>query len=383
MANKDFYETLGVGRDASDDEIKKAYRQLALKYHPDRNPDNKEEAEAKFKEASEAYQVLADADKRRQYDQFGHAAFEGGGAGGFGGFDFAGGFGAGASMFEDVLGDLFGDFFGGGGGGGRGGRSRAARGQDLRYDLEIAFEDAVNGAEKEISVPRSVTCQPCSGSGAKAGTNPETCPACKGAGQMRMQQGLFQIAKTCGQCNGQGQIVRNPCPSCRGSGMSRDMRTIKVKIPSGVDNGSRLKLRGEGESGHSGGPTGDLYVVLHVESHSIFEREGTHLVCDMPISMAQAALGAKIDVPTLDGVVKMTVPAGTQTGKLFRLRGKGVRDIRSGRKGDEIVRVTVETPVHMSKKQKQLLREFDEAGGESNSESMVSGFAGKVRDLFG
>jgi molecular chaperone DnaJ len=373
---KDYYEILGVGREASDDEIKKAYRKVALKYHPDRNPDSKEEAEGKFKEASEAYSVLSDGDKRRQYDQFGHAAFEGGQ--GFGAGDF--GFGAGASMFEDVLGDIFGDFFSGGGRRGR--RSSGIRGDDLRYDLEISFEDAVNGTETPVTIPRTVACETCEGSGAKPGTDPEVCPACRGAGQVRYQQGLFQIAKTCGQCNGQGQVIRTPCKKCRGGGSSREMRTIKVKVPAGVDDGSRLKLRGEGEAGSRGGPTGDLYVVLHVSEHSIFVREGSHIVCEVPVGMSQAALGTKLDVPTLEGLVKMTIPAGTQSGRLFRLRDKGVLDLRSGRKGDQIVRVLVETPQKLNKKQKELMKQFAKLEKDSD-ESLVAGFAGKVRDLFG
>lgn len=376
MAKRDYYEVLGVGRDADADAIKKAYRKLALKYHPDRNPDDGGNASVRFKEASEAYQVLSDPEKRSKYDRFGHAAFEQGA----GGFDF--GFGAGgASAFEDVLGDLFGDFFGGFGGR-RSGRSRAVRGDDLRYDLEIGFEEAVRGAEKDISVPRTVTCDGCSGSGAKAGTQAETCPACQGAGQVRFQQGLFQIAKTCGQCNGEGRVIRTPCPTCRGLGTVRDMRQIRVKIPAGVDEGARLKLRGEGEAGMRGGPTGDLYVVLHVASHPLFSREGTHLVCDLPIPMASAALGSKVDVPTLDGLLKMTIPAGTQTDRLFRIKGKGAPDLRTGRQGDLIVRVIVETPTKLNRKQKELLKKFAAAGADAD-QSLVSGFADKVRELFG
>jgi molecular chaperone DnaJ len=374
---RDYYEVLGVGRTASPDEIKKAYRSVALKYHPDRNPDNKEEADRKFKEASEAYRILADPEKRRQYDQFGHAAFNGG-AGGFSGFDFSGGF-AGASMFEDVLGDLFGDFFGGGR---RRGRARATRGDDLRYDMELTFDEAVAGVEKRITVPRTVSCQACSGSGAKAGTSPESCPACQGAGQVRFQQGLFQIAKTCGQCNGEGRIIRTPCPNCRGIGTVRDKRDIKVRVPAGVEDGSRLKLRGEGEAGLHGGPTGDLYVVLQVAPHPIFHRDGAQILCEIPISMVQAALGADIEVPTLDGVTTLDIPPGTQTGKLLTLRGKGVKDLRSGRRGDQIVRVVVETPTHLNKQQKKLLKEFEEAGHQAQ-DSMVAGFAKKFRDLLG
>jgi molecular chaperone DnaJ len=374
---KDYYEVLGVGREASADEVKKAYRALALKYHPDRHPENKKENELKFKEASEAYQVLSDADKRAQDDRFGHAAFDA--SAGFSGFDFGG---AGASIFEDVLGDLFGDFFGGGGGRRRT-RRGGMRGDDLRYDLDVTFEEAVEGAERHIAVPRASTCSTCGGNGCKPGTQPETCPACRGAGQVRFQQGLFQIAKTCGQCNGLGRVIRTPCPTCRGVGTGHETRQIKVKIPAGVDDGSRLKLRGEGEAGVQGGPPGDLYVVLNVQPHAIFQREGPHIICELPVSMVQASLGARIDVPTLQGVVKMAIPAGTQTGRLFRLKGKGAPDLRSGARGDQVVRIIVETPTNLSRKQKDLLKKFEEAAEEAAGESLVSGFAGKVRELFG
>jgi len=378
MAKRDYYEILGVGHDAGPDEIKQAYRRVALEHHPDRNLENKEEASERFKEASQAYGVLSDADKRAQYDRFGHAAFEAGG--GMGGFDFGSAFGgAGASMFEDVLGDLFGDFFGGSR---HRGRSRAARGDDLRYDLRISFLEAVNGTERELVVPRTTKCHDCSGSGAKGGTGPETCPACHGAGQVSFRQGLFQISKACGQCNGHGSIIRTPCPTCRGSGAQQQERQIKVKVPAGVDDGSRLKLRGEGEAGHNGGPTGDLYVVLGVEPHELFSRHGNDVVCELPVLMSRAALGGKVDVPTLDGVVKVTVPPGTQSGRLLRLRGKGAPDLRGHGRGDQIVRVRVETPSHLTKRQKELLREFDKAG-KNHGESLVAGFAEKVRELFG
>jgi len=378
VTDRDFYEVLGVGRDASVEDIKKAYRSAALKFHPDRNQGNKDEAEAKFKEATAAYQILSDAQQRGQYDQFGHAAFNGDGAG-FGGFDFGGGF-AGASMFEDVLGDLFGDFFGAGRR--RSGRQRGMRGDDFRYDLDITFDEAVNGTQTNIEVPRLVACDACSGSGAKAGTEPEICSGCEGSGQIRFQQGLFQISKACGQCNGEGKVIKSPCASCRGIGRTHQTREIKVKVPAGVDDGSRLKLRGEGEAGTHGGPTGDLYVVLHVSPHELFEREGSHIICQMPIGMGQAALGCKIDVPTLGGLVKMNIPAGTQTGKLFRLRGKGVHDLRTGRPGDQVVRVVVETPTKLNKKQRKLLEDYVELQEES-ADSMVSKFSRKVRDLFG
>lgn len=375
--SKDYYEILGVGRDASADDIKKAYRQAALKHHPDRNPDDKEGAEVKFKEASKAYQVLSDADKRAQYDRYGEAAFEGPG-GGAGGFDFSSAFASGA--FEDVLGDLFGDFFGGG----RRSRTRASRGDDLRYDLEISFEDAARGCEQRISVPRTNSCETCSGSGAKPGTSPETCPACRGAGQVRFQQGLFQIAKACGQCNGEGKINRTPCTTCRGAGRSRTMREIKVKVPAGVDNGSRLKLRGEGEAGQRGGPTGDLYVVLSVTEHDLFHRDGANIVCQRPISMVDAALGAEVDVPTLDGVVKLKIPAGTQHGRIFRLSGKGVPDVRRGGnvRGDQFVAVQIEVPTKLSKKQKKLLEQLRDEPAEHH-ESLVTSFANKLRELMG
>lgn len=370
---RDCYEVLEVGREAAAGEIKKAYRKVALKHHPDRNPNDKEGAEAKFKEASRAYEILSDADKRAQYDRFGHAAFEGPGGGG------GGGFGGGAGAFEDVLGDLFGDFFGGGRRGG-GGRSRSQRGDDLRYDLEINFEEAVSGAERRISVPRTVSCESCEGSGSKSGTTPETCPACEGNGQVRFQQGLFQIAKTCGQCNGEGRINRTPCPTCRGGGRKREMREISVKIPAGVDNGSRLKLRGEGEAGSRGGHPGDLYVVLAVKPHKLFEREGTSVICRVPISMVDATLGTKLDVPTLDGMVKMTVPSGTQSGKVFKITGKGIPDLRSRRRGDQYVAIEVEIPTSITKKQKKLLAEFAKEGGK-HSPSLVSTFASRVRDF--
>lgn len=370
---RDYYEILGVGRNASADEVKKAYRQAALKYHPDRNPDDKEGAETKFKEASKAYQVLSDAEKRSQYDRFGEAAFEGAG----GGFDFSSAFGGGA--FEDVLGDLFGDFFGGGRGRSR---NRATRGDDLRYDLDISFEEAARGCEKHISIPRTVSCEPCGGTGGAPGSSPQTCSGCNGAGQVRFQQGLFQIAKACGQCNGEGKINKDPCKTCRGAGRSRTMREIKVKVPAGVDNGSRLKLRNEGEAGLRGGPSGDLYVVLSVEEHEFFHREGANLVCQRPISMFDAALGTEADVPTLDGVVKLKIPAGTQHGKVFRLNGKGVPDLRrsGGARGDQYVSVQIEIPTKLSRKQRKLLEQIRDDGAE-HAESLVSTFTNKLREM--
>jgi molecular chaperone DnaJ len=369
-AKKDYYELLGVNRNASEDEIKKAYRKLALQYHPDRNPGNKQ-AEEKFKEVSEAYSVLSDPQKRAQYDQFGHAAFGEGGPFA-GGFDFSGG-------FEDIFGDIFGEFFGTGAGGRRRGR---ARGEDLRYNLTLKFEEAVRGAEKKIKIPRHGPCETCRGSGAKPGTAPQTCPTCRGRGQVSFQQGFFSVSRTCGQCQGQGTIIKDPCSACGGAGRVRTMHTLSIKIPPGVDNGSRLKLRGEGESGPAGGTPGDLYVVIQVEPHPIFIRDELDIVCEIPISFVQAALGAEIDVPTLEGKVKMKIPAGTQSGKVFRLKGKGVKDHQGYRQGDQLVRVVVETPTRLTAKQRELLKEFAALSGEEVN-PLSKGFFDKMKELFG
>ena len=368
MASKrDYYEILEVSRSASLEEIKKSYRKIALKCHPDRNPGDAD-AEARFKQASEAYQVIGDAERRAQYDRFGHAAFEQGG----GGFDFN------AAGFEDIVGDLFGDFFGGG----RRGRSRNRRGDDLRYDLEISFEGAVFGAEKTLRIPRLAPCEDCKGSGSQDGAGRETCSACRGSGQLRFQQGLFSIAKTCGQCQGQGSTLRDPCKACHGAGAVRGQHSLSVRIPAGVDTGSRLKLRGEGESGVQGGPAGDLYVVLHVREHALFARDGNDVVCDVPIGFSHAALGAEIDVPTPHGKVKMKVPAGTQSGNVFRLKGKGVPDVRGYGHGDALVRVVVETPKKLSAKQRELLEEFARLSGEE-VHPIAKGFLDKVKEMFG
>ncbi|MSP39218.1 MAG: molecular chaperone DnaJ [Deltaproteobacteria bacterium] len=357
---RDYYELLGVGRSATEDEIKKAYRKSALQYHPDRNPGDKQ-AEEKFKEVSEAYSVLSDAQKRAQYDQYGHAAFGDSGP-------FAGG-------FEDVFGDIFGEFFGGGGRRGRG------RGEDLRYNLTLKFEEAVAGAEKKIKIPRHGACETCHGNGAKPGTAPQTCPTCRGRGQVNFQQGFFSVSRTCNQCHGQGSVIKEACASCGGAGRVRSMHTLSVKIPAGVDNGSRLKLRGEGEAAPAGGAPGDLYVVTQVESHPIFIRENLDIICDVPISFVQAALGAEIDVPTLDGKVKMKIPGGTQSGKVFRMKGKGVKDVQGYQMGDQHVRVTVETPTHLTAKQKELLKEFATLGEDGNP--LAKGFFDKMKELFG
>jgi molecular chaperone DnaJ len=367
---KDYYELLGVARNAGENEIKKAYRKLALQYHPDRNPGDKQ-AEERFKEVSEAYSVLSDPQKRMQYDQFGHAAFGEGGPFAGGGFDFSGG-------FEDVFSDIFGEFFGGSTTG-----RRRARGQDLRYNLTLKFEEAVSGVEQKIKIPRHGPCETCRGNGAKPGTAPQTCPTCRGRGQVSFQQGFFSVSRTCNQCHGQGTIIKEACPACGGAGRVRSMHTLNVKIPSGVDNGSRLKLRGEGETGPAGGVPGDLYVVIQVEPHPIFMRDNLDIICDVPISFVQAALGAEIDVPTLDGKVKMKIPAGTQSGKLFRMKGKGIKDIHGGlRQGDQHVRVIVETPTRLTAKQKDLLQEFAAASGEE-ANPLAKGFFDKMKELFG
>ncbi|TGG92046.1 molecular chaperone DnaJ [Natronospirillum operosum] len=356
MSKRDYYEILGVDRSADEKDIKKAYRRLAMKFHPDRNQDNPE-AEAKFKEASEAYEVLADAEKRQAYDQFGHAGVDGQ-AGGFGG-------GAGHSSFSDIFGDVFGDIFGAAGGGGR--RSSARRGSDLRYNLELTLEEAVRGVEKTIRVPTLVGCGTCDGTGAKPGTSPKTCGVCHGTGTVRMQQGFFAVQQTCHACGGSGQVIEDPCMDCRGRGVKEETRTLNVKIPAGVDTGDRIRLSGEGEAGAKGGPAGDLYVQVIVKEHSLFQRDGSNLYCEVPISFVDAALGGELEVPTLDGRVKLKIPVETQSGKLFRLRGKGVTPVRGGPRGDLMCRVVVETPVKLNEKQKELLREFQATLDRKNS----------------
>lgn len=348
MSKKDYYEVLSVPRDVSAQDLKKAYRRLAMKYHPDRNPDDKG-AEAKFKEISEAYEILSDADKRAAYDRFGHAGVDPNAAGGFGG-------GGGAS-FSDIFGDVFGDIFGGGGRGGQ----RSNRGADLRYTLELDLEDAVRGTTVEIRVPTLVNCETCNGSGAKKGTTPATCTTCGGAGQIRMQQGFFSVQQTCPTCRGRGTVIKDPCPDCHGQGRKEKRKTLSVKIPPGVDTGDRIRLAGEGEAGAQGGPAGDLYVQVAVKEHALFQREGKDLYTEVPISFVDAALGGELEVPTLDGRVKLKIPAETQTGKLFRLRGKGVTPVRGGNAGDLLCRVIVETPVNLGKEQKELLRQFQDA----------------------
>jgi molecular chaperone DnaJ len=350
MSKRDYYEVLGVGHDAGDSDLKKAYRRLAMKYHPDRNPDDPD-AEIKFKEVQEAYDVLRKPDKRAAYDQYGHAGVDAshGAAGGFGG--------AGADAFSDIFGDVFGDIFGGG----RRSRSQAFRGADLRYEMTLTLEQAVSGDSVSVEIPTNVECDECGGSGAEAGSKPVTCRDCGGAGQVRVQQGFFSIQQTCPTCRGTGQVIEKPCKECHGRGRQRKQRTLSVKIPAGVDNGDRIRLTGEGDAGRSGAPPGDLYVDIFVAPHPIFSREGRDLACEVPISFATAALGGTVDVPTLDGHVVLKVPAETQSGKRFRLRGKGVRSVRSAGVGDLFCRVQVETPVKLSDEQKEVLKRFDES----------------------
>ena len=348
MSKRDYYEVLGVSKGASERDIKKAYKRLAMKYHPDRTKGDKSKEE-QFKEVKEAYEVLNDDQKRAAYDQYGHAAFQQGGHGG-------GGFGGGQD-FGDIFGDVFGDIFGGGRRGG--GQSRARRGSDLRYNLEITLEEAVKGKTVEIKVPTYVTCEPCDGSGAKKGTKPTSCPTCHGHGQVQMRQGLFAVQQTCPTCSGKGKIISDPCKSCRGQGCVEKNKTLSVKIPPGVDTGDRIRLSGEGEAGEHGAPAGDLYVQTNVKDHPIFVREENHLYCEVPISFSTAALGGDIEVPTLEGKVKLKIPKETQTGKMFRLRGKGVKSVRSHSTGDLMCKVVVETPVNLSAEQMSLLEQLE------------------------
>ena len=375
-AKKDYYEILGINKDASNDDIKKSYRKLAMKYHPDRNPDNPK-AEEQFKEAKEAYEMLSDEQKRAAYDQYGHAGVDpsiGGGAGGFSG-----------AGFGDAFGDIFGDIFGGARQGG-GQRNNVYRGADLRYNMETTLEDAAKGTETKIRIPVQANCETCKGLGAKPGKAPVTCTTCNGHGQVRMQQGFFSVQQTCPKCHGTGKIIKaeDKCGTCQGAGRVKQNKTLSVKIPAGVDEGDRIRLSGEGEAGVNGGPTGDLYVVVHLKEHEIFQRDGGNLHCEMPISFSTAALGGEIEVPTLGGSAKMKIPAETQTGGVFRLRGKGIKPLRSSDQGDLMVHVVVETPVKLTEHQKKLLKEFDtstqaDAGKHSpRNKSWVD----KVKDLF-
>jgi len=362
MAKRDFYEVLGVERGASEAELKKAYRRLAMKHHPDRNPGDKAAEEA-FKEANEAYEVLSDPSKRAAYDQYGHAGVDPQmGAG-------AAGAGYGGANFSDIFGDVFSDFF---------------SGSDLRYTLELDLEEAVRGTTVTIRVPTLVECKVCDGSGAKKGTSPVTCTTCGGIGQVRMQQGFFSVQQTCPRCHGSGKMISDPCGNCHGQGRVEEQKTLSVKVPPGVDTGDRIRLSGEGEAGTQGGPAGDLYVVVNVREHAIFQRDGKHLYCEVPISFADAALGGELEVPTLDGRVKLKIPEGTQTGKQFRLRGKGVAPVRGGAAGDLMCRVVVETPVNLSKRQREMLEEFrGTLQGDTSHSPRASGWFEGVKRFFG
>lgn len=377
MSKRDYYETLGVKRGASEAELKQAYRRLARDLHPDKNRDDPKASE-KFKAVNEAYDVLKDPEKKAAYDQFGHAAFEGGGAGRAGGFDFS-------SSFADVFDDLFGEFMGrgGGAGGGRGGGSGALRGADLRYNLEISLEESALGKKAQVRVPTAVVCEACEGSGAAEGSKPTACPRCRGVGQIRTQQGFFTVQRTCPTCHGQGRVIEEPCRKCGGQGRVQREKTLSVNIPPGVDDGTRIRLAGEGEAGLRGGPNGDLYIFVSVAPHRLFRRDGLNLYCRVPISMVSAALGGQIEVPTLaGGRAKVTVPSGTQTGKQFRLKAKGMPAMRSTEIGDLFIQMVVETPVNLTKRQKELLKEFEGAGSEEQTSPETSGFFAKVKEFW-
>jgi len=376
MSKRDYYDVLGASKGASADELKKAYRKKAKELHPDRNSDNPN-AEAQFKEINEAYDVLKDADKKAAYDRYGHAAFEGGMGGGRPGGGFHGGSDF-SSAFSDVFDDLFGDFMGGGRGSGR---QRSTRGADLRYNMRITLEEAFSGAQKTISVPTSVQCNACTGTGAEGGSEPATCPTCSGMGKVRATQGFFTVERTCPTCSGAGQIIKNPCKSCSGQGRTEKDRALSVNIPAGVETGTRIRLSGEGEAGLRGGPAGDLYIFIEVAPHEIFQREGTNLFCRVPVSMAAAALGGDIEVPTIDGGrSRVKVPAGSQSGRQMRLRSKGMPAVRSSQVGDMFIELAVETPVNLTSRQKELLREFEELSEDNNPEG--SSFFSSVKSFW-
>lgn len=371
MSKRDFYEVLGVNRDASEDVIKKAYRKLAMKYHPDRNPDNPK-AEDQFKEVKEAYEILSDSQKRAAYDQYGHAGVDpqaGGGGGSYGGF-------------SDAFGGIFDEIFGNARSGGR--NSNVYRGADLRYNLEISLEQAAFGTETKIRIPTMESCDVCKGSGAKPGTEPKTCPTCNGQGQVRLQQGFFSIQQTCHRCHGTGRYVPDPCNHCQGAGRVKQHKTLAVKIPAGVDEGDRIRLAGEGEHGVGGGPRGDLFVQIHLKQHAVFQRDHNDLHCEMPISFTTAALGGEIKIPTLDGAANLKIPAETQSGRVFRLRGKGIKGVRSHSAGDLLCHVVVETPVNLTETQKQLLRDLEQANQEDadRHNPRAKSWMDKVKEFF-
>ena len=380
MAKRDYYEVLEVAREATEDDLKKAYRRLAMKYHPDRNQGDSA-AEAKFKEVNEAYDVLKDGEKRAAYDRFGHGAFEQGGGGPGGGFGGQGGFGAGG--FEDIFEEMFGRF--GGGGGGRRRREASGRGADLRTHVEITLEEAFAGAKKTVRIPTSVQCEACNGSGAEGGTaNAQTCGTCNGAGKVRAQQGFFLIERTCPTCNGSGRIIKNPCKVCQGAGRTQRERTLAVSVPPGVEDGTRIRLAGEGEAGMRGAPAGDLYVDVGIKPHQLFQRDGSNIFVRVPLRMTQAALGGSVDVPTVDGGrARVTIPAGTQAGDQFRLRGKGFSVLRSAVRGDMYVQVSVETPQNLTPKQRELLEQFEaEASKGGRTSPEAEGFFAKVKEFW-
>jgi len=374
MAKRDYYEVLGLNRDAEDEAIKKAYRKLAMKWHPDRNPDNPK-AEEHFKEAKEAYEILSDPDKRAAYDRYGHAGVDASAAASAGGFGAAG-----FSGFADAFGDIFGDIFGGGRQ-----RSGVYRGADLRYNLEVTLEQAAHGTETKIRIPTYEDCATCDGTGAKPGTKPKACSTCGGQGQVRMQQGFFSIQQTCPRCHGSGKVIPEPCAVCGGMGRVKTHKTLAVKIPAGVDEGDRIRLAGEGEPGASGGPPGDLYVQLHLKAHAIFQRDHDDLHCEMPVSFATAALGGEIEIPTLDGTAKIRIPAETQSGKTFRLRSKGIKGVRSHNHGDLYCHVVIETPINLTERHKELLREFEAltAKHTERHNPRAKSWMEKVREFFG
>ena len=375
MSKRDYYEILGINRDASEDDIKKAYRKLAMKFHPDRNPDTPS-AEEKFKEAKLAYEILSDANKRAAYDQFGHAGVDQQAGFGGGGQGFSGG-------FADAFGGIFDEIFGGARGGQ--GRSNVYRGADLRYNLEITLEQAARGTEHKIRIPSMEICESCNGTGAKNGSQPTTCPTCHGSGQIRLQQGFFSIQQTCPKCHGTGRFISDPCGVCHGAGRLKKQKTLSVKIPAGVDEGDRIRLAGEGEHGVNGGPPGDLYVQIHLKPHAVFQRDHNDLHCEMPISFTTAALGGEIEIPTLDGAANLKIPAETQSGRVFRLRGKGIRGVRSHSQGDLLCHVLVETPINLTDRQQELLRELEEIskGNDSHHNPRASSWMEKVKAFFG
>ncbi len=372
MAKRDYYETLGVDRKASDDELKKAFRKLARQYHPDLQGENqKKNAEEKFKEINEAYEVLSDQEKRRRYDTFGHAGTQPG-AGGFEGFDFGG-----QGGFGDMFNDIFEDFFGGT----RSGRQRGERGSDLQYNLELSFEEAVFGKEAKLKIPRWETCEPCQGTGARAGTGFKVCPGCKGAGQLRHQQGFFSISRPCQQCSGQGQVITDPCDTCQGRQRVHKERNLSVNIPAGIESGMRLRLSHEGEHGVNGGPPGDLYVAISTKPHPIFTRKDADILCKVPINIVTAALGGKIEVPTLKGTQVINIPSGTQPDKVFRLRGQGIPSLKNQHTGDQLCQIKIEIPTKLSSKQKELLTDFAKESGLT-VEKDGEGFFEKMKTFF-